>query len=82
MKRIGERFHPDVMLACIGGHFTMDPKDAAVAVRDVGAKTVVPMHYGTFPVLNGTPGEFAKELKAVAPRAKMLQLPMNEAKAF
>src|SRR5207253_2913532 len=27
MKRIGERFHPDVMLACIGGHFTMDPKD-------------------------------------------------------
>src|SRR5438067_1223750 len=45
MKRIAERFHPDVMLACIGGHFTMDPQDAAVAARDVGAKTVVPMHF-------------------------------------
>lgn len=82
MKRIGERFHPDVMLACIGGHFTMDPRDAAAAARDVGAKSVVPMHYGTFPVLNGTPEEFAKELKAVAPRSKMVQLQIGEVKTF
>lgn len=82
MKRIGERFHPDLLLACIGGHFTMDPKDAAIAARDTGAKSVVPMHYGTFPVLPGTPEELAKELKAVAPRAKMVQLQIGEAKAF
>ncbi len=82
MKRIGERFHPDVLLACIGGHFTMDPKDAAIAARDTGAKTVVPMHFGTFPVLTGTPQELAKELKTSAPRAKMLQLQPGEPHAF
>ena len=82
MKHIGERFHPDVMLACIGGHFTMDPKAAAQAARDVGAKTVVPMHVGTFPVLDGTPEQFAKELKATAPRATMVQMTIGEAKSF
>ena len=82
MKRIGERFHPNVMLACIGGHFTMDPRDAAIAAREVGAKTVVPMHFGTFPVLTGTPEEFATELKKAAPRAKMMLLTVGEAKAF
>jgi L-ascorbate metabolism protein UlaG (beta-lactamase superfamily) len=82
MKRIGERFHPDVMLACIGGHFTMDPKDAAIAAREVGVKTIVPMHYGTFPVLTGTPEELAKELKSAAPKARMMQMQIGEAKAF
>ena len=82
MKHIGERFHPDVLLACIGGHFTMDPQDAAKAARDVGARSVVPMHYGTFPVLNGTPAELAKELKKTAPRAKLVQLQVGETRAF
>jgi L-ascorbate metabolism protein UlaG (beta-lactamase superfamily) len=82
MKRIGERFHPDVMLACIGGHFTMDPQDAALAARDVGAKSVVPMHYGTFPVLTGTPEELARALKASAPRGKMVQMRVGETKGF
>jgi len=82
MKRIGERFHPDILLACIGGHFTMDPKDAAIAARDVGAKSVVPMHYGTFPILDGTPEEFARDLKTTAPRAKMVQMQIGETKTF
>ena len=82
MKNIGERFHPDVMLVCIGGHFTMDPKDAARAARDVGAKSVVPMHFGTFPVLPGTPQEFARELKAAAPRGKMVQMQIGETRSF
>jgi L-ascorbate metabolism protein UlaG (beta-lactamase superfamily) len=82
MKRIGERFHPGVMLACIGGHFTMDPQDAAIAARDVGATTVVPMHYGTFPVLPGTPQEFGQALKKAAPRAKMLEMKVGETRAF
>lgn len=82
MKRVGERFHPDVMLACIGGHFTMDPQDAAIAARDVGAKTVVPMHFGTFPVLTGTPEEFGKALRKAAPRAKMVEMKVGETRAF
>jgi L-ascorbate metabolism protein UlaG (beta-lactamase superfamily) len=82
MKRIGERFHPDVMLACIGGHFTMDPLDAATAAHDAGVKSVVPMHFGTFPVLTGTPEQFAKALKAGAPRAKMVQMQIGETRTF
>jgi L-ascorbate metabolism protein UlaG (beta-lactamase superfamily) len=82
MKHIGERFHPDVLLACIGDHFTMGPLDAAVAARDTGAKNVVPMHYGTFPVLTGTPEQFAKALKTSAPRAKLVQLQIGETRAF
>ena len=82
MKYIGDRFHPDVLLACIGGHFTMDPADAALAARDTGAKSVVPMHYGTFPVLTGTPEELAKALKKSAPRGKMVQLKIGETRMF
>jgi len=82
MKAIGERFHPDVLLACMGGHFTMDPQDAAKAARDTGARSVVPMHYGTFPVLTGTPDELAKALKKSAPRSKLVQLEIGKTRTF
>ena len=82
MKHVGERFHPDVLLACIGGHFTMDPKDAALAARDTGARTVVPMHFGTFPVLTGTPEELAREMAAAHARGKMMQMKIGETRAF
>lgn len=61
----------DVMLACIGGHFTMDPERAAHAVRLVGPKTVIPMHYGTFPVLAGTPEQLATVLRKQGSRARV-----------
>ena len=80
MKRIGDRYHPDVMLACIGGHFTMDPRDAALAARDIGAKTIVPMHYGTFPVLTGTPEQLQKEIKGGKP--KVVKMEIGETKTF
>lgn len=79
MKYIGERYHPDVMLACIGGHFTMDPTDAARAAKDVGAKTLVPMHFGTFPVLTGTPSELKAKLQG---RTKMLELKPGQTQSF
>ena len=53
----------DVMLVCIGDHFTMGPARAAEAVRLVNPREVIPMHYGTFPVLTGTPEAFERELK-------------------
>lgn len=80
MKLIGQRFHPDLILACIGGHFTMGPAGGAQAARDVGAKTIVPMHFGTFPVLTGTPEELAKALKGS--RAKMTTMTIGEPKAL
>jgi L-ascorbate metabolism protein UlaG (beta-lactamase superfamily) len=59
-----KRFHKiDAMLVCIGDHFTMGPARAAEAVKLVAPKTVIPMHYGTFPVLTGTPDVFERELK-------------------
>jgi L-ascorbate metabolism protein UlaG (beta-lactamase superfamily) len=82
MEQIRERFHPDLMLVCIGDHFTMDPMDAALAAHETGAKSVVPMHFGTFPVLTGTPEQFAKALKVSAPKAKMVQFQVGETRSF
>jgi len=55
MRLIGEMYRPEIAFLPIGGHFTMDPEAAAMACRYLGVRQVVPMHYGTFPVLTGTP---------------------------
>ncbi len=59
MRLIGEYYKPDVVLIPIGGHFVMDPRDAAYATKELlKPKHAVPIHYGTFPVLKGTPQEY------------------------
>jgi L-ascorbate metabolism protein UlaG (beta-lactamase superfamily) len=60
MKLIGELYKPEVAMLPIGGHFTMGPREAALATKLLGAKTVLPMHWGTWPILDGTPAELAK----------------------
>ena len=55
MRLIGEMHQPDVAFLPIGDHFTMGPEAAAMAARMLGVRQVVPMHYGTFPLLTGTP---------------------------
>jgi L-ascorbate metabolism protein UlaG (beta-lactamase superfamily) len=62
MRLIAERFHPTLAFLPIGGHFTMDPVAAAMAVEFLGVSDVAPMHYGTFPVLAGTPDQLRDEL--------------------
>ncbi len=62
MRLIGERFRPQAAFLPIGGHFTMDPASAAIAVELLGVQDVVPMHYGTFPLLAGTPHELRRAL--------------------
>jgi len=62
MKWISELYSPELALLPIGGHFTMGPREAAVAGRLLGSRSIVPMHYGTFPLLAGTPEELKKEL--------------------
>jgi L-ascorbate metabolism protein UlaG (beta-lactamase superfamily) len=59
MKLIRELYQPDVAMLPIGGHFTMDPKEAALAVRYLEPKIVLPLHFGTFPPLKGTPEQLA-----------------------
>jgi L-ascorbate metabolism protein UlaG (beta-lactamase superfamily) len=60
MQLIARLYEPEVAVLPIGGHYTMDPKEAAVALEFLGVKRCVPCHYGTFPVLKGTPDELAK----------------------
>lgn len=55
MRLIAEMYAPRIAFLPIGGHFTMDPEGAALAATMLGVRQVVPMHYGTFPVLTGTP---------------------------
>ncbi|MBI4610533.1 MAG: metal-dependent hydrolase [Candidatus Rokubacteria bacterium] len=63
MRFLGEYYKPDLILMPIGGNFTMDPRDAAYATKEVlKPKYVIPIHYGTFPVLKGTPQEYQAAL--------------------
>jgi L-ascorbate metabolism protein UlaG (beta-lactamase superfamily) len=59
MKLIGELYRPEVAMLPIGGHFTMGPKEAALAVRLLSAETILPIHFGTVPQLTGAPDELA-----------------------
>jgi L-ascorbate metabolism protein UlaG (beta-lactamase superfamily) len=60
MAIIREIYAPDVCMLPIGDYYTMGPREAAYACKLLKPKMVVPMHYGTFPVLTGTPAEFRK----------------------
>jgi L-ascorbate metabolism protein UlaG (beta-lactamase superfamily) len=71
MRLIGEMYTPDIAFLPIGDRVTMDPVAAARACEFLGVRQVVPMHWGTFPLLTGTPAE----LKAlVEPRVHVLEL--------
>jgi L-ascorbate metabolism protein UlaG (beta-lactamase superfamily) len=71
MALIARLYKPDVAVLPIGGWFTMDPEEAAVALELLGNPRCLPCHYGTFPVLNRTPEELAKltsaKLEAIQP---------------
>jgi L-ascorbate metabolism protein UlaG (beta-lactamase superfamily) len=68
MQLIGRIYQPDVVVLPIGDHFTMGPREAAVALELLGAKRCVPCHYGTFPILVGTPDE----LRELAPGVEII----------
>jgi L-ascorbate metabolism protein UlaG (beta-lactamase superfamily) len=66
MALIAKLLAPDIALLPIGDHYTMGPRSAAEAIRLLKVKTVVPMHFGTFPVLTGTPDDLRKEADDVS----------------
>jgi len=78
MSLIAERYHPTVAMLPIGGHFTMDPAGAALAAKLLKVKTVVPMHYGTFPALSGTPDQLRDALKKAHGTAKVVEFVPGE----
>ena len=65
MQLIGRIYSPDVAVLPIGDHFTMGPKEAAVALELLGTKRCVPCHYGTFPLLKGTPQQLQELVSGV-----------------
>ena len=81
MRIIGELYDPDLSLLPIGGHFTMDPKHAAYAVNNLlKSKMVLPMHYGTFPPLKGTPEQFKEALGTTS--AKVIDMAPGDTRKF
>jgi L-ascorbate metabolism protein UlaG (beta-lactamase superfamily) len=62
MALIRELYEPELAFLSIGDHYTMGPKGAALAVGLLGVKQVIPMHYGTFPILVGSPAGLREEL--------------------
>ena len=77
MKIIGDLYAPKVALLPIGDHYTMGPREAALAVRLLNVHHVVPMHFGTFPVLTGRP-EMLRELTRDFPSLEIHALKPGE----
>jgi L-ascorbate metabolism protein UlaG (beta-lactamase superfamily) len=74
MQLIGRIYSPDVAILPIGDHYTMGPREAAVALELLDVKRCVPCHYGTFPALTGTP----EELQELAPDVQVEKIEPGE----
>jgi L-ascorbate metabolism protein UlaG (beta-lactamase superfamily) len=82
MSMIGRMYRPDLLLIPIGGHFTMDPQGAAEATRMIRPKYAIPMHYGTFPMLAGTPEEYIQALGTSSSGMKVIVMKPGEKQNF
>ncbi|MEM0016870.1 MAG: metal-dependent hydrolase [Candidatus Korarchaeum sp.] len=78
MRIIGELYRPDLALLPIGGHYVMGPLEASLAVELLGVSKVIPMHYQTFPVLQGKPEELRRLLESRGLRAEVIVLKPGE----
>jgi L-ascorbate metabolism protein UlaG (beta-lactamase superfamily) len=63
MKLIRDLYHPEIAMLPIGGFYTMGPREAALAAQFLAPKAILPIHFGTFPPLTGTPDELDALLK-------------------
>src|SRR5512136_755570 len=79
MKLIGDLYRPDVALLPIGGFFTMDPKQAALAVKLIRPKIVIPMHYNTWDQIRVDPKDFQAMVKKTSKSVKVAILKPGEA---
>lgn len=73
MKLIADYYKPDLILIPIGGHFVMDPKEAALATKMLHPKYAIPIHYGTIPQLKGTPEEYKQALGQTKTKVIVMQ---------
>lgn len=78
MALYGELFAPDLAVLPIGDYFTMDPRQAARACQMLRVKQVIPSHFGTFPLLTGTPDKLREELSAIGYDCEVLEMQPGE----
>ena len=78
MQLIGRLYSPDLAVLPIGDHFTMGPEEAAVALELLGTKRCLPVHWGTFPLLTGTPERLAE----LAPGVEVVRIEPGESVAL
>jgi L-ascorbate metabolism protein UlaG (beta-lactamase superfamily) len=64
LRLVGERDRLDVALVCIGGHYTMDRHDATIAAELIGARTIIPCHYDTFPLIESDAPAFKSDVES------------------
>lgn len=82
MSMIAELYSPTIILLPIGGVYTMKPAEAAVAARALQARTIIPMHYGTFPALAGTPAELETAMKKLGVLSRVEALTPGQEKSL
>ena len=78
MQLVGEIYRPDLTILPIGGHFTMDPRQAAYALRMIGSRYAIPGHFGTFPLLAGTPEQLREHCGALGVSTEVIALRPGE----
>jgi L-ascorbate metabolism protein UlaG (beta-lactamase superfamily) len=78
MQLLGEIYRPELAFLPIGDLFTMDPSQAARACRYLGVRKVVPIHWGTFPALTGTPEKLVKSLESLGINCEVVALKPGE----
>ena len=74
MRLIAEMYRPELAFLPIGDHFTMDPEAAARACGFLGVSQVVPIHWGTFPILTGRPETLRRSLGELGVACEMLDV--------
>lgn len=78
MQLIAELYRPTLAFLPIGDHFTMDPHQAARACKYLEVREVIPIHWGTFPLLTGTPDMLKNELENLGVNCRMIALEPGE----
>ena len=72
MQIVGDLYQPEVAVLPIGDHYTMGPREAAYAAKLLRSRWVIPCHYGTFPVLTGTPDALRNEIEKQGVQAQVV----------
>jgi len=78
MQLLAELYRPQLAFLPIGDHFTMDPHQAALACKFLEVRQVVPIHWGTFPALTGTPEQLEQELSTLGVNCEVITLQPGE----